>query len=377
MPAAAGATGPFRLAVVGGIPIRIDPSWFLVFALLTWSLAAGHFPAEYPGWPAPTYWLTAALTSAAFFASVVLHELGHAWVARRQGIPIRSITLFVFGGVAQIGREPGSPGAEVRMAVAGPLTSLALAVVSGAVFLVMRPLETVAAAMLWLMQVNTMVAVFNLVPGFPLDGGRIVRALVWRWTGNVKTATRTAAMGGRLVAFGLIGLGIFTALHGNVVGGVWMAFIGWFLQNAALASSEEADVKELLRGATVRQVMTRECARVPPSMTLERLVHDEVLATGRRCVLVTDDGRLLGLVTLHEVKGVARERWPSLTATDVMIPLEKLRWIGPEETVLAALEWMDDAGVAQLPVAEGDTLLGLIGREEILHYLRTRAELGL
>lgn len=365
------------VATVWGIPIRLHFSWFLVFGLVTWSLAGGYFPVEYPGWAQSAYWLVGAVTSLLFFGSILVHELGHSWVALRNAIPIKSITLFIFGGVAQVGREPTSPGIEFRIAIAGPLTSLGLAGLFGAAWLVAREVALLEAPAIWLARINLMVALFNLIPGFPLDGGRVLRAIVWRWTASLHRATLAASFSGQLLAFGLIAFGIVGGLRGNVLGGVWMVLIGWFLQNAAAASHAQANLRELLRGVTVAQAMTRECRSVGRDSTLEQLVREEVLGAGRRCFFVMDDGHLRGLLTLHEVRAVARERWGEVAVADVMVPAERLASIGPEAELLVALEKMDDAGVAQMPVVEGGRLLGLIGREQILHYVRIRAELGM
>jgi Zn-dependent protease len=367
----------FRITEVWGIPIRLHPSWLLVFALLTWSLASGYFPIAHPGWDAATCWAVGVVTALLAFGSILVHELGHSWVALRNGLPIRSITLFVFGGVAQIGREPAAPGAEFRIAIAGPLTSVALAAMFGGVWLLAGGVELVAAPAVWLARINLSVGLFNLLPGFPLDGGRILRALVWWRTGSLPRATRAAGFTGQLVAWGFIVLGIIAALRGNVVGGVWMALIGWFLENAATQSRAQASVGEALRGVRVEQTMSRECPRVSGDVSLERLVQDEVLGAGRRCFFVTDDGRLRGLLTLGDIKGVPRERWGHTPVEDVMTPVEKLRVIRPEEDLLVALRSMDETSVAQLPVISGGELVGAVGREQILRYLSARAELGM
>jgi Zn-dependent protease len=366
-----------NLVMVRGIPIRIHPSWFFVLALISWSLASGYFPAEYSGWATLTYWLAGVATTLLLFGSIVVHELGHAWVARHYGLPIRSITLFAFGGVAQIGGEPASPGVEFRIAIAGPVTSLALAVGFAVVWLVARPVDVVAAPALWLARINTVVALFNLIPGFPLDGGRVLRAIVWRWTGRFRDASRIASHAGQLVALGFIGLGILLAVRGNLLNGLWLAFVGWFLQSAAAASAAESDLRERLRQVTVSRAMTREYRRVPRDVTLERLVQDEVLGAGRRCFVIEDDGRLQGLLTLHDVKGVPRERWRDVRAEHAMTPAEKVKTVGPEDSVLVALERMDATDVAQLPVVEDETVVGLIGREHILRYVSARVELGI
>jgi Zn-dependent protease len=376
--AAAGALGrgQVTIAEIWGIPISVHASWLIVFALVTWSLAAGYFPTEFPGWSLASYWLLGALTALVFFASILVHELGHSWVALRNGIPIRGITLFVFGGVAQISREPASPGVEFRVALAGPVTSLGLAALFGGAWLLMKDVGLVAGPALWLGRINLMVGLFNLVPGFPLDGGRLLRAVAWRMTGSFQRATRVASIAGRLVAMGLMGIGLLTVLRGNVLGGVWLLLIGWFLDNAAGATQAQAGLRELLRDATVAQAMTHECSRVTRDRTLGQLVHEEVLGAGRRCFFVTDDGRLSGLVTLHQIKGVSPERRDQVTVEEIMTPAAQLIVARPEESMLSALERMDGANVAQLPVMAEGELTGMIGREQILHYVRTRAELG-
>ncbi|HSB41132.1 MAG TPA: site-2 protease family protein [Methylomirabilota bacterium] len=361
---------------VGGIPVRVHLSWLLVFGLVTWSLAAGYFPNEYPGWTRPAYWAIGAITALAFFASILIHELGHSWIARRNGIPIRSITLFVFGGVARIAREPETPGAEFRIALAGPATSFALAGLFAGAWLLVRDAPLLAAPAVWLARINFMVAVFNLAPGFPLDGGRLFRAVVWHFTGSLARASQIAALAGQAVAFGLIGWGILTVMEGNVIGGMWLAFIGWFLQNAAAHSHAEADLRQMLRDVRVAQAMTSDCRRIERGTSLERIVREEVLGAGRRCFTVMEGGRLAGLLTLHEIKAVPQERWGAVTAGEVMTPAEKVTAVEPETDLLAALEKMDDADVAQMPVLSDGELVGMIGREQILHYVRVRGELG-
>lgn len=368
--------GHLTVGALAGIPIRIHTGWLFVFALVTWSLAAGYLPAEHPGWARSTYWLVGVLASALFFASILVHELGHALVASRHGVPTRSITLFIFGGIAHAAREPATPGAEFRIAAAGPLTSLALCAVFAAIAAVTRDVAILTAPAAWLARINGMVAAFNLLPGFPLDGGRILRAVIWRWVGDFQRATAAASAVGRLLALGLMTLGAVAALGGNVVGGIWLLVLGWFLQNAAAATQAQSSMQALLRGVAVGRALRRDCARLAGKTTLDQLVREEILGAGRRCFFVTDDGRLQGLVTLHEVKAVPAERWAEVHADEVMVPADRLRTVSPDDDLLRALEIMDDANVAQLPVVANDGLLGVISREQILHYIRVRAELG-
>jgi Zn-dependent protease len=370
------ASGGLTIARVWGIPISVHASWLLVFALVAASLAAGYFPFHHPEWGAPTRWLLGAVTSLAFFASVLVHELGHSRIALRNGLPIRGITLFVFGGVAQIGSEPGSPGVEFRIAIAGPLTSLAIAALFGGIGVVAGSAPVVSEPALWLARINLVVALFNLLPGFPLDGGRVLRAAVWASTGSFDRGNRAASRAGEVLALGLIGFGTFRAIGGDFAGGIWMALIGWFLHSAVLAGRTQTALRDLLRDATVGQAMAHDCSSIAPGLTLERLVRDEVLGAGRRCFVVTEDGKLRGLLTLHEVKGVPRDRWDHVTVDDVMQPAEALATVAPGETLLKALEDMDNANVAQLPVVNDGRWLGMLDRERIVHYMRARAELG-
>jgi len=370
------AAGGLTIAWIWGIPISVHASWLLVFALVAASLAAGYFPAHHPEWGAPTRWVLGAVTSIAFFASVLVHELGHSRVALRYGLPIRGITLFVFGGVAQIGREPDSPGVEFRIAIAGPLTSLALAALFGGIGAVGANAPIVSEPALWLARINLVVALFNLLPGFPLDGGRVFRAAVWAWTGSFDRGNRAASRAGEVLALALIGFGTFRAIGGDFAGGIWMALIGWFLHSAVLAGRAQTALRDLLRDATVGQAMARDCPSIASGLTLERLVREEVLGAGRRCFAVAEDGKLRGLLTLHEVKGVPRDRWDRVTVDAVMQPVQALATVAPEESLLKALEQMDDANVAQLPVVHDGQWLGMLDRERILHYMRVRAELG-
>jgi Zn-dependent protease len=247
-----------RIGSILGIPVGLHWSWFLIFALFTWSLAWGFFPSAYPTLTPITYWLLGAVTSVLLFGSVLLHELGHSIIALRNKISVRRITLFIFGGVAQIAQEPRAPGVEVRIAIAGPLTSLALAILFGSVWWFGQDSAYLAAPSLWLARINLTLALFNMIPGFPLDGGRVLRAMVWKFSGNLSRATRIASFSGQAFAFGFMGLGLWTTLGGNVSNGLWLVFIGWFLQNAAASSYAQTTTQESMRGITADQIMSRE-----------------------------------------------------------------------------------------------------------------------
>jgi len=251
-----------KLGRIFGIPLELHPSWFLIFGLVTWSLAIGYFPVEYPTLPMVAYWMLGAATSLLFFGSVLIHELGHSVVALRNQVPVRRIILFIFGGVAQIGREPPDAGTEFRIAIAGPLSSLGLAAGFAGLWWLDQAIPYLDAPSVWLMRINLLLAFFNLIPGFPLDGGRILRAVIWHFTGNFYRATQVAVFTGQLAAFGFISLGILIILTGYWLNGLWLVFIGWFLQNAAAASYAQTSLQESLRDVTVAQAMTRDCPLV-------------------------------------------------------------------------------------------------------------------
>jgi len=367
------------LGRVFGIEVKLDYSWFIVFALVVWSLADYYFPSTHPGWSGGTYWAIGIVTALLFFASVVTHELAHSFVSQAQGIPVRDITLFIFGGAAQISEEPKSARNEFLMALAGPATSLVLAALFGLLWwasaLVTAPL--LQALTSWLAWINLALALFNLIPGFPLDGGRIFRAIVWALTGNLHQATRVATGLGRVVAYGFIFWGILQIFGGNWVGGLWIAFIGWFLENAAKASYRQATFQELLAGHTANEVMMSDCPRIPRGLTLETLVDQVVLPSGRRCFPVVEGDRLSGLLTLHLIKKVPRERWATTRVEEMMIPLADLKTVGPDDDLTTIFERMTTEDVNQFPVMESGRLLGMVARDNVLAFLRARIELGL
>lgn len=368
--------GGIRVGRILGIPVGLHPSWFLIFGLMTWSLASGYFPAEFPTLPQALHWQLGVVTSLLFFGSVLLHELGHSVLAIRNQVPVRGITLFLFGGVAQIAREPRTAGAEFRIAIAGPLTSLGLGLGFGLVWQLARGIPPLAAPAVWLARINLILAAFNMIPGFPLDGGRVLRALVWKVSGDMHRATQIAAGSGQLIAFGFVGWGVFTVLRGNLFNGLWLVFIGWFLQNAAAASFAQSNLRERLRGVKVAQVMQSDCPQVPGSTPLDRLVEDRILTGGERCFFVTDQGRLRGMLTLRDVSAVPRTDWPRVRVDQAMRPWDRMISVDPDAELMEAMQNLDDSNVAQVPVVRGDEVIGLLSREHILHYVRVLGELG-
>ena len=352
-----------------GISIDLDYSWFLIVGLLTWMLAVSYFPAEFQTSVAD-YWLLGFVTAVMLFVSVLIHELGHSVVAQGYGLQVPRITLFLFGGVSQIAAEPPSAGAEFWISVVGPLVSFALA----AFFWEIEPL--LAGELPWfevvkyLALLNLILAIFNLVPGFPLDGGRVLRAVVWRATGAYQRATAAAALTGRFFGFVLIFWGVWEALRGNFIGGLWIAFIGWYLESAAGAQLQMEAAKSLMGTHRVADAMRRDFPRVGGGATLEEIAERLVTAGGSRYLVVSDSGGSQGLVTLGSIQSTPRPAWATTTAAQVMIPTDKLDTTSPETGLWEALEKMGRDGVNQLPVMQGGEIVGMLSREDILHTLR-------
>jgi Zn-dependent protease len=359
-----------------GIPISLDYSWFLIFALLTWMLGGSYYPAEFKNWPPFLYWFLGAVTAIMLFVSVLLHELGHSVVAIRYKIPVRSITFFIFGGVAQIGAEPPSAIAEFWIAIAGPVVSLSLSIFFSALITVTSGIEPLLGLVKYLAYINLALVLFNLIPGYPLDGGRVFRAIVWAVTKNMRRATLMAANVGRFFGFLFILLGVWRVFSGNFGGGLWIAFIGWFLDNAASAQIQQVMFQSLLAGHKVVQTMSSHCVAVPAELTLQQLVDEHILGSGQRCFLVNRGSDTVGLMTLHRIKEVPRGEWQTTRAAQVMLPLDKLIRISPDKELWTALQQMDRDGVNQLPVMTDSRVVGMLSREDVITFLRTVQELG-
>ncbi len=364
------------LGRIAGIEIRLDYSWFLIFVLLSWMLARSYYPAEMKGGSLAQYWVMGVVTATLLFVSVLLHELGHSLVARRYKVGVRSITLFIFGGVSDIKTEPPSAGAEFWIALAGPLTSFVLA----GLFALLQPavgaVAPLAAVAKYLAFINGMLGVFNLVPGFPLDGGRVFRAIVRGVTHDLRQATVIAGNVGRVIAFLFIVLGVWRMLGGDVANGLWIAFIGWFLESAAVTQIQQQVIRGSLAGHPVSEAMERDYAEIPAGVTLRQLVDEHVLGKGKRSFIVRAGDDVAGLLTLHRIKETPRAVWPTTTARQAMIPIAQTKRVRPSAELWATLEAMDRDGVNQLPVMEDGRMLGMLTREGIISYLRTRRELG-
>lgn len=363
------------LGRVLGIPLGLDYSWFLIFGLITWSLAAGYFPAQYPGWPVDVYWMTGLATALLFFVSVVLHELGHAVIARRFGVPVKSITLFVFGGVAQLGQEPPGAGAEFWIAIAGPVVSGALA---GAFGLARSaaPTPPLLALTSYLGSINGLLALFNLIPGYPLDGGRVLRAVVWEVTHSLRRATQIVSAVGRFIAYLFIAYGIWQIVSGRLINGLWIVFIGWFLETAAASSGRQVAIHDLLMGHSVRDLIARDYPTVSPDLALDTVIHDHILATGWHTLPVVQDGRFLGLLTLDEIKAVRRAEWPTTRVRNVMTPRDRVPTVTPDTDLAAAVDALGAGTADVLPVIESNSFVGAVSRHRVVAFLQAQAVLG-
>lgn len=364
-----------RLGTIAGIRIGLHYTWFVILLLLSFSLTA-VFRSEHPEWGTLQPVTTALATALLFFGSILLHELGHSLVAIRRGIPVRAITLFIFGGVAQTERDSDSATTEFSIAIAGPLVSLALA---GGFYLLERLVapwsETAAVACDWLAHINLMVAAFNMLPGFPLDGGRVFRALVWGISGDARKGMRWAVAGGKTLAYGLMFLGFLVAIQtGYLVNGLWLAAIGWFLLTAAEGSARSFALGRLLGNVTAGEVMQPDVPTVPPELSVAEWIDRHVLEGGRRAHLVRANGRAVGLVTVNDTRQLARERWVETRVADIMTPVDRLRTVSPRTPVLEVLQLMQAHGYNQVPVVVDGEIRGWIDRVRLLELVQLYTE---
>jgi Zn-dependent protease/predicted transcriptional regulator len=390
-------SGGFSIGRVFGIDIRIDWSWLFIFVLVTWNLA-DVFGQVHTNWGAVLTWGTSVVAALLFFASVLAHELAHSLVARAQGVPVRSITLFLFGGVSSIERDPSSARNEFLMAFVGPLTSIVIGIVllliagagTGSIsasvtdptqaIALLNPLTTL---LMWLGSVNVFVGFFNLIPGFPLDGGRVVRAILWALTDDLRSSTRWASVLGQLIAWLMILAGIAMVFgvqipfFGTGLGGLWLAFIGWFLNTASAQSYRQLVIHDILEGVGVSRMMRSEPPTVAPNVSVSSLVHDYIMGHEDRAFPVMEDGRLVGLVTLEDVRHASRETWETATVREIMTPADELVEVRPEEDAAEALNKLTARNVGQLPVTQDDKLVGLLRRQDLVNWLQLHSELNL
>jgi Zn-dependent protease/predicted transcriptional regulator len=365
----------FRLA---GFQVGIDWSWPVLAVLITWTLSVNVFPYYYPDLTPGIYWSMGVTAALGLFASIVLHELGHSLVARRYNVPILGITLFIFGGVAQMGREPDRPWAEFAIAIAGPIASFLVAL---ACWLLLRAAVAVglglpiAGVLAYLASINVFLAVFNLVPAFPLDGGRIFRALLWAWKGSLRWATRVASIVGGSFGILLVAFGVWRVLTGDFTGGMWSVLLGLFVYVAAQASYQQVVMREGLRGIPVRRVMTADPITVPPQISVRQLIDDYLYRYDHKMFPVVDDGRLIGCVSMNDIKAVPRERWADTTVANIIQPCSAATAIAPGLDVVEVLSIMNRTGNSRFLVMEDNRLVGALTLKDVLRFLSVRLDL--
>ena len=358
-----------RLFKIGNIPIFVHASWLAIYALVTWTLAVGYFPRVLPGLEPAQYWAHGLVAALLLFVSVLVHELAHSLVAIAHGLTVRGITLHVFGGVSELGDEAPTPRAETLIAAAGPLASFGIAVALWGLKAVgLAAAGSVGAIASYLVTLNVMVGVFNLLPGFPLDGGRVLRAVLWRWHGSLQRATYLASRVGVAFAYALMAWGVVQMLTGALAGGMWLVLIGLFLQNAANASYAQLSLRESLGRLLVQQIMSRDVVSVGPDDTVASLV-DRFWDHHVGSFPVIDGGRILGIASTAALQRVPREQWPRLRVRDIMRPLDETLTVRPSDPVLRALESASANGLGQLAVIDGDRLVGYLSMQDIMHVL--------
>jgi Zn-dependent protease/CBS domain-containing protein len=368
----------FRLGSIFGFEIRVDLSWFLIFFLVLWTLSAGIFPTSYPGFGNATYFGMGIVATLLFFASLLAHELSHTFVARAKGIPVEGITLFIFGGVSRTRMDAETPGDEFQIAGVGPLVSLLLAGFFGLIWYVGINAGwsvVFTGIFAYLAVINLALAIFNMLPGFPLDGGRVFRSMIWKYTGNIKKATKIASTGGKWLAYLLIAFGALEMFAGAILGGLWLILIGWFLYNAAETSYEELLLRTSLKGVKAREIMTPHPEAVSPEMNLQELVDTYFLSRRYHSFPVTQDSHPVGIITLNQVKDIPREEWKYRTVKDTMIPVENRVTARPEEQMSQVLQKMQDSGVRRVLVIQNDLLRGIITAHDLANWLQRQRDL--
>ena len=370
-------TGTFKIGRLFGFEINVHWSWLFIFFLVTWTFSTGILEQFYPEWTSSRRWVVAGAISIVFFLSILLHEMSHSIVARRYGIPVASITLFVFGGVSNLTKEPENARQEFWIAIVGPLTSFILGILFAALYFLLDPIEDGAAGVAAnLAVINTAIGIFNLVPGFPLDGGRVLRSIFWARKRNLLGATRTASSVGMIVAYLIMGLGIASFFFVSVVTGIWFFLIGNFLRMASSESYRQVFLDVALKGVPASAVARQDYVTVPPDMTLTELVEENVLAGHGRCFPVVVADSLLGLVTLTDLRAIPRDEWPTTSVYRIMTPFERLRVVNLKDDLPEVLNQMASGDINQVPLVEGKQILGLIHRSDVFRYIQTRQEIG-
>ncbi len=361
----------FPIARIAGVLVEVHPSWLLILAFLSWSLSDQFFPDTYEGWSTATYWVVGTSAAVLLFVTVLVHEFAHALVAIRRGLPVPKITLFIFGGVSHLSRQPKSAGEEFAIAAAGPATSFVIAALTGvAGFAVSGTNEQAEAILYYLASVNAVLGVFNLLPGFPLDGGRVLRSIAWRSTGSFRRATRIASSVGELFGYALMGGGFLFALSGFVIQGLWFLFIGWFLTGAARSESQGMQLESILAGLFARDLMDESFPSVAPGLPVQAVVDDYMVGEGHRAVIVANDGTVMGILSVNDVRRVPRAEWPNTPAQRVMTPRERVVSVDAGTPAFDVLMLVSKKGLNQVPVLAEGRMVGLITRRHLLDRIQ-------
>jgi Zn-dependent protease len=379
--------GSFKLGRIAGIEIGIHYTWIFAFILFAWIFAQGTFPALFPGWTTATYWVAGIIVAILLFVSVLIHELCHSLVAIRRGLKVSSIVLFIFGGVSNIENEPETAWVEFIMAGAGPASSLVLGGVfygfARAVYSNGQHTAPLFAILYYTAYINILLAIFNIIPGFPLDGGRVFRSIIWGITKNLHKATIIAGNVGRVFGWAMVLFGItqffgisVAGIQANFLNGIWFVFIGWFLTSAADSAMREQSLQQHLAGVHVRDVMDRSPECVSPNASVESVVHESFIQRGRRALPICNESGLLGIVTLADVKRLPQDRWANTPVQEIMTrsPLES---VNQDDDLNGALRILAQKGLNQIPVMGDGHLVGLLSRANVIRYLQTRQELGI
>ncbi|MDP2682899.1 MAG: site-2 protease family protein [Deltaproteobacteria bacterium] len=368
-----------KLFKILGVQISLDYTWFIVFGLVAWSLAQGYFPLIIPGLGTFTYILMGVISAVLLFACVLIHELSHSYTSNKLGLDIKEITLFIFGGVAKLTKEPDDPITELKIAVAGPAASIVLA----AIFWVLMQIANafsiypvLSAIFEYLAMINMVLVIFNMIPGFPLDGGRVLRALWWKKTGDLQKATQIASRVGKGFAALLIGFGFFQIFMGNFIGGLWMIFIGMFLQQTADSSYRQLLVKKTLERIKVGDAMTRNVVTITEDSTLTTVVEKYFFGYHFVGFPVSSDGRITGMLTLNNVRLVPKEQWDTTLVRDVINKISPDAILSPEDNAMDALSRMIDLDTGRVLVMDGDKLIGIITRRDIMKLMEFKTDLG-
>jgi Zn-dependent protease/predicted transcriptional regulator len=361
-----------------GFEVRIDASWLIIAALVTWSLAAGIFPQEFPGLSSGQYWWMGVLGALGLFGSIVIHELFHSLVARHNDLPMKGITLFIFGGVAEMDQEPPNAKAEFLMAIAGPIASILIGFVFYGIYLVIKGSGAVeyVGIVSYLSWINWALAAFNLIPAFPLDGGRVLRAALWHFKGDITRATRIASSIGSGFGIVLIVLGVYQLFAGNFVTAVWWFLIGMFLRSVSQASYQQLRMRTALEGEHIRRFMKSDPVTVPPQISIQELVDEYVYKHHYKMFpVVSESGQLLGCVTTRQVKEIPREEWERYSVQSVLEPCSPENTVSPDADAMQVLSRMSKTGVSRLMVVENDKLLAVISLKDLMNFISSKLEL--